>query len=188
MVSTRRASALVVMIASAATMSMLSPGVSGEIQAYFKACRGNWEFQSKFRYPEMTQLFVAKPSEFTVIDCAIRCSAYFNNQIGDYIFIGPADFGQNPSTKDKAGCHCIAKDEPNWVFNLENIPGMNDNGCVDMRCADGQMCGAVDKWGVHYASYLIDNPSPDKPIQQLSPAAVEKGTYSGTCGGKKMLY
>ncbi|KAJ3102035.1 hypothetical protein HDU97_000890 [Phlyctochytrium planicorne] len=170
---------LMTMVVMLATMV---PGSNAEIQAYFKACRGNWEFQAKFRYPAMVQMFMAKSSEFSVIDCAIRCSQHFKNQIGDYVFIGPADFAQNPATVSMTSCNCVSKTDPDWMFDLENIPGMNDNGCIERLCSDGQKCGAVDQWGVHYASYLIDNPSPSKPIQELSKAAVEMGTYGGMCG------
>ncbi|KAJ3115858.1 hypothetical protein HDU96_010962 [Phlyctochytrium bullatum] len=171
------------------SLAMAPAPASAEIQAYFKACRGNWQFQSKFQYPDMVQVFTAKSNEFTVIDCAIRCYNHFNKTAGDYIFLGPADMALNPATASLTGCHCISRNDPKWLFDLENIPGMNDRDCEKMKCADGQRCGDVDKFGVHFASYLIDNPSPDKPVQQLSPAAaVEQASYSGSCGGKPIKY
>jgi hypothetical protein len=53
------------------------------------------------------------------------------------------------------------------------VPGLSDDSCSGLKCKDGNRCGGVDKdgLGMHYSTFIIDNPDPRTPTSQLTQGA-----------------
>ncbi|KAJ3106445.1 hypothetical protein HDU96_008222 [Phlyctochytrium bullatum] len=156
-------SPLVTVLSASALLAVFLPTpVSAETQAYYQGCKGDWEFNSNFRTPSLRPMFTASPKDFSVVDCAMRCG-----KVDDYVFLAPPTIGD----KSQVTCNCVSKSDPVWSQDRQSVPGIPDDKCRVALCKDNQACGGGDKFGTHYAVFLIANPNPRQADPPISPAA-----------------